>query len=50
MNAGCEVSVPIRPLDFVNDVTQKPCPVRVAFFRGPDGELIELLEDKTGYT
>jgi hypothetical protein len=24
--------------------------VRVAFFRGPDGELIELLEDKTGYT
>jgi hypothetical protein len=21
-------------------------PVRVAFFRGPDGELIELLEDK----
>jgi len=25
-------------------------PVRVAFFRGPDGELIELLEDKTGYT
>ena len=25
-------------------------PVRVAFFRGPDGEVIELLEDKTGYT
>ena len=25
-------------------------PVRVAFFRCPDGELIELLEDKTGYT
>jgi hypothetical protein len=24
--------------------------VRVAFFPGPDGELIELLEDKTGYT
>jgi hypothetical protein len=24
--------------------------LRVAFFRGPDGELIELLEDKTGYT
>ena len=50
VNAGCEVTVPIRPLDLVNDVTQKPWPVRVAFFRGPDGELIELLEDKTGYT
>jgi len=24
--------------------------VRVAFFRGPEGELIELLEDKTDYT
>jgi catechol 2,3-dioxygenase-like lactoylglutathione lyase family enzyme len=50
VNAGFEVTVPIRPLDLVNDVTQKPWPVRVAFFRGPDGELIELLEDKTGYT
>jgi hypothetical protein len=25
-------------------------PVRVAFFRGRNGELIELLEDETGYT
>jgi len=24
--------------------------VRVAFFRGPNCELIELLEDETGYT
>ena len=47
---GCEVTVPIRPLDLLNDVAEKPWPVRVAFFRGPDGELIELLEDKTGYT
>jgi hypothetical protein len=22
---------------------------RMAFFRGPDGELVELLEDETGY-
>jgi hypothetical protein len=29
---------------------KKPWPVRVAFFRGPDSESIELLEDKTGYT
>jgi catechol 2,3-dioxygenase-like lactoylglutathione lyase family enzyme len=50
INAGFEVTVPMRPLDLVNEVTQKRWPVRVAFFRGPDGELIELLEDKTGYT
>jgi glyoxylase I family protein len=48
--AGCEITLEIRPLDLVNNVTAKPWPVRVAFFRGPDGELIELLEDKTGYT
>ena len=29
---------------------QKPWPERVAFYRGSDGELIELLEDKIGYT
>jgi hypothetical protein len=28
----------------------KPWPVRVAFFPLPDGDLIELLQDKTGYT
>ena len=50
VDAGCEVAVAIRPLDLLNKVTQKPWPVHVAFFRGPDGELIELLEDKTGYT
>ena len=35
--------------DLLNNVTQKPWPVRVAFFCDPDGELIELLEDKAGY-
>jgi hypothetical protein len=34
INAGCEVTVPIRPLDLLNNVTNKPWPVRVAFFRG----------------
>ena len=48
VNASCEVAVPIRPLDLVDDVTQKPWPVPVAFFHGPASELIELLEDKTG--
>jgi len=41
--------VPIRPLDLTNRVTGKPSG-RVAFFRSPDGELIERPEDKTGYT
>ncbi len=50
ISSGFEITVPIRPLDLLNDVTEKPWLVRVAFFRGPDGELIELLEDKTGYT
>jgi len=27
-----------------------PWPMRVAFFRGHDDELVELPEDKTGYT
>jgi hypothetical protein len=31
-------------------VREKLWPVRVAFFRGPDGKLTELLEEKTGYT
>ncbi len=50
VNAGCEITIPIRPLDLLNNVTEKSWPIRVAFFRGPDGELIELLEDKTGNT
>jgi hypothetical protein len=50
INTEFEITVPIRPLDLVNEVTQQSWPVRVAFSRGPDGELIELLEDKTGYT
>ena len=34
INAGCEVTVPIRPLDLMNNVTTAPWSVRVAFFRG----------------
>ena len=49
-DAGFAVTVPIRPLDLLNDVTQKPWPVRVALLRGPDGELNELPEGETGYT
>jgi catechol 2,3-dioxygenase-like lactoylglutathione lyase family enzyme len=35
VNAGCEITVPIRPLDLLNDVTEKPWPVRVASFVAP---------------
>lgn len=48
--AGCEIYLPLQSLDLVNDVTGKPFPVRVAFFRGPDGEIVELLEDLSGQT
>jgi catechol 2,3-dioxygenase-like lactoylglutathione lyase family enzyme len=50
INTGFEITVPIRPLDLLNNVKPRLWSVRVAFFRGPNGELIELLEDETGYT
>jgi hypothetical protein len=37
-------------LDLLNDVKPRLWSVSVAFFRGLNGELIELLEGKTGYT
>ena len=50
INAGFEITVPIRPLYLLNNVKPRLWSARVAFFRGPNGELIELLEDETGYT
>jgi hypothetical protein len=50
VNAGFEVAVPIQPLNILNEVTQQPWPVPAVFFLRADGELIDLLEDKTGYT
>ena len=48
--AGYEITRPVTPLDLVNTVTGEPFSVRVAFFRGPDGEDVELLEDRSGLT
>lgn len=48
--AGYEITLPIRPLELTNTVTGEPMPLRVAFFRGPDGEEVELLEDRSGQT
>ena len=46
--AGYEITLPIRPLDLVNAATGKPFPIRVAFFRGPDGEVVELNVEACG--
>ena len=43
-NAHFEITDPA--IDLLNHVTQKPYPVRVIFFRGLDGELIELSKIK----
>lgn len=41
-NAGAEVMAEARDVTLSND---PPLHIRVAFFKGPDGELIELFED-----
>lgn len=44
--AGCEVTVPVKDVDLENTAATPPTPlpITIAFFRGPSGELIELLE------
>lgn len=42
--AGCEVTV--EPKDIILGVTPGPVPVRLAFFKGPDGEIIELFKNE----
>lgn len=48
--AGCEVTVPVKHVDLENVADDPPSalPVSIAFFRGPCGELIELLETAGG--
>ena len=41
-NAGAEVTVEARDVTLSSD---PPMQIRIAFFKGPDGELIELFED-----
>lgn len=41
--AGAEVTVETRD---VNLRTDPPIPIRIAFFKGPDGELIELFQNE----
>ena len=41
--AGGEITVETREVTLK---TEKPIQIRIAFFKGPDGELIELFENK----
>ena len=45
--AGCEVTVEPRDVDLPNtaDTAPQPLPVRIAFFKGPDGEVIERFQN-----
>ena len=45
---GWTVMRPPTDFDLLNTVSNRRVAVRVAFFRGPDGEEIELLEDRSG--
>ncbi|MBS13610.1 MAG: glyoxalase [Gemmatimonadetes bacterium] len=44
-SAGCEVTV--EPKDLTIQSRPAPTPLRLAFFKGPDGEIIELLDNET---
>ena len=41
--AGAEVTVETKDVTLS---TKPPTPIRIAFFKGPDGELIELFQDE----
>ena len=41
--AGAEVTVETKDVTLS---TEPPTPIRIAFFKGPDGELIELFQDE----
>jgi glyoxylase I family protein len=43
-SAGCEVTT--EPKDVVIKSAPRPTPVRLAFFKGPDGEVIELFQNE----
>jgi glyoxylase I family protein len=48
--AGYEITKPVTPLDLIDTTTNQPFSIRIAFFRGPDGEDVELFEDKSRHT
>lgn len=46
--AGCTITKPVTEVPLTNSASGKPFPIRIAFFRGFDGEEVEFFEDKTG--
>ena len=46
-DAGCEVTIEPKDVTFQNTTDQAPpeIPIRLAFFKGPDGEVIELFDN-----
>lgn len=46
-DAGCEVTLPVTRLDLTNTANRKneAMPISVAFFVGPSGEVVELLQE-----
>lgn len=43
--AGLEITKEITRLDLANTATGRPFPIRIAFFRGFDGEEVEFFEE-----
>lgn len=44
-DAGCTVTMEAKNVDIPTTFGPHPVPVRIAFFKGPDGEVIELFEN-----
>ena len=47
---GYEVTRSAKRVDLLDAVRDQAFSIRIAFFRGPDGEEIELFEDRRGHT
>lgn len=43
---GCEVTMEPKSVDIAATIGTNPTPVRIAFFKGPDGEHVELFQNE----
>lgn len=43
--AGCHVTTEPRAVDIPDTIADRSVPVRIAFFKGPDGEVVELFQN-----
>ena len=46
VDAGCKVTMEAKDVDIPTTLGPHPVPVRIAFFRGPDNEVIELFQNE----